>query len=288
MSVVLYQMDPSFYSHLARVTLVEKGVAWESRNINIGPIMENYEPWYMRIHPAGVVPALDHDGTIVTEAIDVMRYVDANFEGPSLSPEEPELRERMEQWLERMDDFPTREFSYGVQGIPALKPMVKRSYHLRRKVLRKHRDKNPDLAERYEARLRDIDTWEKVSTNPDDVEALRQKAQAILDDLEAELAHGNSWLFGEQYTLIDIWMMIFLSRLAQFKMSHWWEGGERPLVEAYYLRLKARPSFVEGDVWTGIRPGFMFRMLAPFLLPRLTVLLLVLGALSYGVWWLFQ
>lgn len=287
MSVTLYETGPSFYSHLARLTLVEKGADWQSQNINIGPVMENFEPWYMRIHPAGVVPALEHNGTIVTEAIHIMRYVDQNFDGPSLTPEDPALREKMDEWLERMNAFPTREFSYGVQGIALLKPLMKRSYDLRRKVLRKHRDKNPDLAERYNARLQDIDSWQKVSTSPEQVEALRQKAQAILDDMEAELAHGKPWLVGESFTLADIWMMTYLSRLKQFGMTHWWENGKRPLVDAYYQRLQARPSFVKGDVWVGIRPGYMFKMLAPFVLPRLTVLLLLVGGLSYGVWWLF-
>jgi glutathione S-transferase len=32
------------------------------------------------------VPSLEHDGKILAESIDLIKYVDANFEGPSLVP----------------------------------------------------------------------------------------------------------------------------------------------------------------------------------------------------------
>jgi glutathione S-transferase len=32
------------------------------------------------------VPSLEHDGKVLAESIDLIKYVDANFEGPSLVP----------------------------------------------------------------------------------------------------------------------------------------------------------------------------------------------------------
>ena len=110
----------------------------------------------------------------------------------------------------------------------------------------------------------------------------------ILSDMEQTLHHNKPWLLGEQYTLVDIWCMVMLARLATFGKNEWWEGGKLPHVESYYLRLRERPSFVEGDVWEGIRPAFMMRMLAPFVLPRLAAATVVLGLIVAGVWWLFQ
>lgn len=32
------------------------------------------------------VPALEHDGKVIGESLDLIKYIDSNFEGPSLFP----------------------------------------------------------------------------------------------------------------------------------------------------------------------------------------------------------
>jgi glutathione S-transferase len=284
MSVKLFHAEPSFYSQVARLALAEKGVPYERIDVNIGPMMENYEPWYMKMHPEGVVPLLEHDGKCVVQTIDIIHYVSQSFPGPSLVPEDTELCAEMEDWLLRLSGFSTRNFSYGVQGIAVLRPLQQHSYTLRRKVLRKHMKGHPELAALYQARLDDIDTWQTISSNPAEVEALKQKMIGMLDDLEQVLSDGREWVVGVHYTLADVWWTVMLARLRQFKLAELWEEGARPKIGLYERRLKARPSFEEATIWEGIRPAFMVKMLAPFLLPRLGGLLLALGLLGWLVW----
>ncbi|CAH8361386.1 unnamed protein product [Eruca vesicaria subsp. sativa] len=48
----------------------------------------NRPSWYKeKVNPANMVPALEHNGKITTESLDVIKYVDSNFDGPSLYPE---------------------------------------------------------------------------------------------------------------------------------------------------------------------------------------------------------
>lgn len=289
--VTLYHLEPSFYSQIVRVVLAEKGIPWKSRTINIGPVLENYEPWYMRINPRGVVPTLDHNGTIVTDSFRIIHYIDEHFAEPSLHPEAPEERAKMEAWLKKLEDFPEREFSYSTEkkGLAGafLKRLMAFSYTRRRSILRKHKEKNPDLADRYEARLRDIDTWQHTVQDPQQVKDMRAQKENLLDELEQAL-QGKTWLFGERYTLADAVWTVFLSRLVTFSFDGLFEDGKRPNVATYYQRLKQRPSFQKADIWERMKPAFMFHMLAPFALPRLLGALTVLTALSYGLWFLLQ
>ena len=84
MSVTLYFFHGSLCSQKVRLALEEKNVSYTGRLVNIGPRMENYEPWYMRINPRGVVPTLDHDGHIVTDSARIVVFVDEHFDGPDL------------------------------------------------------------------------------------------------------------------------------------------------------------------------------------------------------------
>ena len=80
--VTLYHFPPSYFSQIARLVLAEKGVAWRSKFIAPGPpIFESYKPWYMRLNSGGTVPTLVHRSHCIPETIDIVRYVDAAFDG---------------------------------------------------------------------------------------------------------------------------------------------------------------------------------------------------------------
>ena len=285
MTVTLYQIAPSFYSQIARLALTEKGVTWRERLINLGPRMENFDPWYMRIHPSGVVPALDHNGAIVTEAIEIVRYIDRNFDGPALTPSEPDLQEQMNNWLERLNAFKVRELSYGLFMQKPVGPLVKHTFDLRRKTIKRHMRNNPDLVPHYQVRLDDIDAWFKVSSDPGQMARLEEQLIALLDDIGQQLSHDGRWFLGAQYTLVDTWLTVLFARLTQFWLTKGGKDSKRRLpdnVQAYYERLRARPGFKTADIWEGIRPGFMFRMVAPFLLPRLAIAIVLIAGLTWG------
>ena len=102
MTVTLYHYWGSTCSRKARMTLNEKGVQGESRHVDL-PVFENWEPWYVDIHPNGVVPALDHDGRIVYESNAIMEYIDDTFGGPSLRPSDTWERAHMRIWLDKSE-----------------------------------------------------------------------------------------------------------------------------------------------------------------------------------------
>ena len=94
MSLTLYHWWGSTCSRKVRSALAEKGVSdWESVHIDLHNF-ENWAPWYVEIHPNGVVPALKHNGRIVIESSVIMEYIDDAFDGPSLKPEDAWERAR--------------------------------------------------------------------------------------------------------------------------------------------------------------------------------------------------
>ncbi|KAJ4951752.1 hypothetical protein NE237_028584 [Protea cynaroides] len=87
---------------------------WITRNakglqdkIELVPIdLQDRPVWYKeKVYPPNKVPALEHNNKIIGESLDLIKYVDSNFEGPVLLPNDPEKREYGEELLSYTDTF---------------------------------------------------------------------------------------------------------------------------------------------------------------------------------------
>jgi glutathione S-transferase len=241
--VVLYHFGPSICSQKVRLTLAAKGVKSENREVNLF-IDENLEPDYMRINPRGVVPTLIDDGYAVIDSAAIMRYIDHNFSGPALEPEDEGAKAVMQYWLDAQDQFPIRGLTYGnVKGIVG--DLVRSHTPSRIATLKRLRDANPDLAEDYEAKLRDTDQWLEEQSDTKIIGNINAKMGSLLDRLDQQVK-DKKWLVGDQFTLADIAWMTILARIDFVDLdTKMWGDGRRPFVKAYYDRLKEAPGFDE-------------------------------------------
>ncbi|XP_024028826.1 glutathione S-transferase L3 [Morus notabilis] len=87
---------------------------WITRNykgledkIKLVPInLQNRPAWYKeKVYPPNKVPSLEHDGKVIGESLDLIKYVDSNFEGPSLFPNDPTKKKFGEELLLYVDTF---------------------------------------------------------------------------------------------------------------------------------------------------------------------------------------
>ncbi|KAL0822946.1 hypothetical protein Bca101_046623 [Brassica carinata] len=90
-------------------------------NIKLVPIdLPNRPAWFKeKVNPANKVPALEHNGKIMGESLDLIKYVDSNFEGPSLYPLDPEKRNFGEDMLKYVDTTFTKVVFGSFKGDPA-------------------------------------------------------------------------------------------------------------------------------------------------------------------------
>jgi glutathione S-transferase len=70
--IVLYDYLGSICSQMARLALLEKGVPFERRNIDIMKKAEQFEPWYTALNPKAVVPTLAIGDEIVTDTVRIV------------------------------------------------------------------------------------------------------------------------------------------------------------------------------------------------------------------------
>ncbi|KAJ4976079.1 hypothetical protein NE237_001185 [Protea cynaroides] len=88
--------------------------AWITRNykglqekIKLVPIdLQNRPAWYKeKVYPANKVPSLEHNNEVRGESLDLIKYIDSNFEGPPLFPDDATKREFAEELLSYTDTF---------------------------------------------------------------------------------------------------------------------------------------------------------------------------------------
>lgn len=100
---------------------------WITRNckglqdqIKLVPIdLKNRPAWYKeKLYPANKVPALEHNNEVRGESLDLIKYIDSHFEGPSLFPNDPAKKEFADVLISYTDSFQKAvTSSFGEDGV---------------------------------------------------------------------------------------------------------------------------------------------------------------------------
>ena len=99
----LYGPAYSTYTRSVRLALEEKGVDYKLVEVDFmqGPMPAEQ----VARHPFVKVPAFEHDGFELYEVTAIERYIDEEFEGPSLQPGGTKERARMNQIISIIDSY---------------------------------------------------------------------------------------------------------------------------------------------------------------------------------------
>jgi glutathione S-transferase len=103
MTVTLHGFRYSVYVRIARMTLAEKGVAYD--RVEVNPFSSQVPMEYLALHPFGRVPTLVHGDFTLYETCAITRYVDEAFDGPALQPRGVRARARMTQIISIIDSY---------------------------------------------------------------------------------------------------------------------------------------------------------------------------------------
>ena len=94
--IVLYDYWRSSAAYRIRIALNLKGLAYEQIPVNLAPAgSEQHGARYLGVNPQGLVPALVHEGRVITQSLAICEYLDEAFPGPALRPGDPVERARV-------------------------------------------------------------------------------------------------------------------------------------------------------------------------------------------------
>jgi glutathione S-transferase len=236
MGLTLYHYANSIGSEKARLALDEKGLRWESREIDLFK-GEQFDPAYLKLNKKAVVPTLIHDGRVLPESTVICEYIDDVFPAPRLKPVDPFDVAQMRLFTKAVDEglhWGSAIFSFVAMFADRLRKLSK------------------DKLAAHFASMPDLDRRERqaaiVEHGADAPHVLRAIAiwETGFANIDKALADGRPWIMGDAYTLADLCVTPFVARMEYVRLFDAFTAT-RPMTVAWWARVKARPSFASAN-----------------------------------------
>ena len=230
--LALYEHSTSVCVIKVRLTLLEKGIDYEGRFVDLRR-GDQFDPEYRKIHPGAVVPALIHDGQTILESSVIQYYLEDAFPEPCLMPADRVARYRVRLLMKTIDD-PV----HPAAGLLTHAIAFRKDYRTP-EAIEARMAKIPDPRRR--ARQRAV--YEEGLGASLAVDAVRDM-EAAFARMDETLAHGP-WLGGGRYSLADAAATPYANRMNDLGLfSIWAERYGR--VADWFDCIRARPSYKTG------------------------------------------
>lgn len=236
----LYHYDHSSAAQKIRIALAEKRLEWVSHHLDTSVAKrEHFSPEYLKINPRGIVPTLVHDGLVIRESQVILEYLEDAFPQNPLLPVSPYDRAQMRLWTKLVDE--------GLHVHSRIVGMCIVVRHAKAEAgpeeLAKYLDEMPEVVRKQNDRV-NIDQGLDSPLLPPAVAYFKQ----VFCDMNATLAE-SPWLAGETFSLADISLGVYVTRLKSFQMGPLW--SDLIYLRDWYERFVARPSYTEGVIRWG-------------------------------------
>lgn len=236
----LYHYDHSTAAQKIRIALAEKQLDWKSHHLDTSVAKrEHYSPEYLKINPRGIVPTLVHDGNVIRESQVILEYLDDAFPEHPLRPDSAYEKALMRLWTKLIDE--------GLHVHSRVVGMCIVVRHAKAAAgpeeLEKYLNEMPEIVRKENDRI-NIREGMDSPLLPRAVSYFKR----VFEDMNATLAE-SPWLAGKTFSLADISLGVYVTRLKSFQMAPLW--GDLNHLNEWHERFIARPSYAEGVIKWG-------------------------------------
>ncbi|KTD37379.1 Tetrachloro-P-hydroquinone reductive dehalogenase [Legionella moravica] len=248
--MVLYSASSSYYSMIGRYALLEAGVPFQLRRMDIHLAKEQLSPWYMKINPSMTVPALVDNEQIWTDSQDILKFA-ADKAGELWMDADAECASRIEELVRDQYSITIERLTFG-KALSRIALLRFFALNMLRKAIRSLEAELPTSLDKaaIEAKISLNKQRLAYFTEGSLVEKLEIERNNIRCYLK-KLPVPQTFLLGEKISSVDILTVVLLGRLKMI--------GEYQLVESvdlmnWFKRMQSRPAYKEADIWTYFQP----------------------------------
>ncbi|CAM2802893.1 glutathione S-transferase family protein [Legionella worsleiensis] len=248
--MILYSASSSYYSMIGRYALLEAGLPFEHRRMDIHLAKEQLSPWYMAINPAMTVPALVDNKTIWTDSQDILKFA-ASQAGTQWMDADPECAGQIDTLVKDHYAITIERLTFGkaLNSIPLLRFFV---FKMLRNAISSLESQRPSSSDEKALEAKILLNKQRLAyfsegSLEDKLAEERNKVRAYLQQLPTP----KVFLFGDKISSVDIVTVVLLGRLKMI--------GEYDLVVSedlknWFSRMQLRSAYKEADIWTYFQP----------------------------------
>ena len=189
-----------------------------------------------------MVPTLAIGDEIVTDTVRIVYRIDRDFDGPRLTPVEPESAEAMGRMMRDIMGL-----HYGVLMYSRLLDEGGKSPVVvaRGNFLREQRSKYPDRASVLDARIAGNERLQAALADPAEIARHVDEARLLVGRIDDALSQTR-FVSDDSYTLADTFATAALARFRLQGFEDWWSGGANSNVADLLLAHARAPQLVCG------------------------------------------
>jgi glutathione S-transferase len=229
MAFKLYNAPQSTCSQRVRFVFNAKNVAFDEVKLNLLE-GDQLKPDYLKLTPNGVVPTLDHEGSIVTDSTVITEYLDEVVPAESFTPESPVARAHMRALMHYIDEMPAaavRVPTFNLAFLPSFQKMSREAFVA--------------MAESKPLRREFMMAMGQSGFPKEEMDAALGRLRRAYERMDREIAQsGGPWLLGKKITLADVAVMPALVRMHDLNYADW---QDLPRVVTWFDNIRSHPAF---------------------------------------------
>lgn len=248
--MILYNASSSYYSMIARYALLEAGIAFENRRMDIHIAKEQLTSWYMKINPAMTVPSLVEKDKVWTDSRDILSYA-ATQAGGQWCDSDSNDAQHIEALVNDHYSISIERLTFGkaMNSIPPLKFLALR---MLRKAVKELESQLPDSENPVATEAKIKLNQERLAyfTEGNPSEKLQIERQSVLDYID-KLPAPETYIFGDKPSSVDIVSVVLFARL---KMIGEYGLVQSPDLQNWFKRMQSSETYKKADIWTCFQP----------------------------------
>jgi glutathione S-transferase len=230
MPFTLYNAPPSTCSQRVRFVFNAKQLPFGEVKLDL-LAGDQLRPDYLKLNPNGVVPTLDHDGSIVIDSSVIIEYLDEVAPQQSFTPSDPVKRARMRALMRFIDEMPAaavRVPTFNLAFLPRFAAMSEDDFLA--------------FAESKPLRKEFMLAMGRTGFPQAEMQKALDRLRRTYERMDAEIEQsGGPWLMGKDITLADVAVMPALVRMADLGRDDDW--ADLPRVVRWFDMIRAHPAF---------------------------------------------
>jgi glutathione S-transferase len=231
MALTLYNAPQSTCSQRVRFVLNAKGLPFKEEKLDL-LAGDQLKPEYLAINPNGVVPTLDHQGTIVIDSSVIIEYLDEVFpDQANFTPRDPVQRAQMRSLMRFIDEMPAaavRVPTFNLAFLPRFAAMSDEEFTA--------------FAESKPLRKEFMLAMGRTGFPQKEMDSALTRLRRSYERMDQSISQsGGPWLLGQDITLADVSVMPAMVRMADLNREADW--SDLPRVVKWYEMIRAQPAF---------------------------------------------